>query len=186
VTVTYQAAVALPLDGGTLLTNTALLSDGVGRQVEIGPATSVVSSSPDLSGSAKAVEPPVAAPGSVLTYTLALINQGTMDAPRAQLTDTLPLGVVYAANPWATSGVAGQAGGAITWTGALSVRVPVTVTYRVTVASSAKDGAWLTNTALIRDGVGGQPVAVAAVVLVRWNRLYLPCVIRTDRGRSPK
>jgi len=109
----------------------------------------------DLSPSSKIVEPGVVQPGGILTYTLVLDNAGPDDAPAAHVTDTLPLSTTYVPGSLA---LAAGAGGydpptkAITWTGPVSVGLPVTVTFRVTVGLDLADGAVVTNTALISDG----------------------------------
>ncbi|MGD8625895.1 MAG: Ig-like domain-containing protein, partial [Anaerolineae bacterium] len=109
----------------------------------------------DLSPSSKYVEPGVVQPGDPLTYTLILENAGPDDAPAVHMTDTLPLSTTYISGSLAFSAGAGgydPATQAITWTGPLSVGLPVTGTFRVTVGLDLEEGAVVTNTALISDG----------------------------------
>ncbi len=81
------------------------------------------------------VEPPVAAPGATVTYTLAYTNQGTAAAQNVTITATLPLAFtpteVYAAGAalslqdgppyvWLAAGLAPGEGGVITIVGILA------------------------------------------------------------------
>ncbi len=113
----------------------------------------------DLSSSDKTVEPDVVAPGGELTYTVVLDNAGPDDAPAVRLTDTVPISTTYVPGsliipPDAGTGGYDPAMDAITWTGAVSVGLPVTITFQVTVDPTAKDGMSIINTAIITDGAG--------------------------------
>jgi uncharacterized repeat protein (TIGR01451 family) len=126
----------------------------------------------DLSPSEKQVQPEVVAPGGLLTYTLVLENAGTDDAPGVYLSDTVPLSTTYVPGSLAYppgTGVGGYdpASEAITWTGAVSAGLPVTLTFQVTVDLALADGAVVTNTVAISDGagLGFERVATATVSL---------------------
>ena len=97
-------------------------------------------------------------PGGALTYTLALVNDGLSDAAAVNLTDTLPLSVTYIANSLAYPPGSGNGGfdpatQVVTWTGVVSVGLPVTITFQVTLSVGLADGDAITNTAIISDGV---------------------------------
>lgn len=127
------------------------------QQIFIARVPVVEEPSWDLSPSSKSVEPDVVQPGDVLTYTLVLANAGPDDAPAVHLTDTLPLSTTYVPGSLAFPAGAGgydPATRAITWTSAVSVGMPVTVTFRVTVDLGLEDGTLISNTALISDGAG--------------------------------
>jgi len=129
-----------------------------------------------LEGSTKTVAPVRAGPGDVLTYTITLRNPGPA-LPGVRVTDTLPGGVHYLGNLWASSGTCGEAGGVITWTGAVSAVVPVTITYGVTVSQHATEPQALVNTALLEDGLG-RTWERGAVAILNGHPVYLPTVMR--------
>jgi uncharacterized repeat protein (TIGR01451 family) len=138
---------------------TADLGENLERYQEVFVALVPVVQEPswDLSPSSKSVEPDVVQPGGLLTYTVALANAGPDDAPAAHLTDTLPLSTTYVSNSLVfPTGVGGYdpATRAITWTGPVSVGLPVTLTFQVTVDLALDDGAQIVNTAVITDGAG--------------------------------
>ncbi|MBN1954060.1 MAG: DUF11 domain-containing protein [Anaerolineae bacterium] len=176
VTLAYRVTVALPLDDGTLLSNTALLNDGAAL-FALGPATTVISSAPDLAGSWKGVEPLTVAPGGQMSYTLRLVNDGTMDVPTARLTDVLPLSTTYAGGLWWSGGQAGCQAGVVTWTGTLTVGMPVTVTYQVLAAPSLQGGTLITNTATIVYPRGERRITAPPVTVADVYELYLPVVL---------
>jgi hypothetical protein len=94
-----------------------------------------------------------------LTYTIVLDNVGFEDAAAVRLTDTMPMSTTYVPDSLDYApgmGVGGYNSGleAITWTGAVSVGLPVTITFQVTVAPAAGHGEVITNTAIISDGAG--------------------------------
>jgi uncharacterized repeat protein (TIGR01451 family) len=94
-TFTFQATVARPLIGGTVLTNTATLDDGRGRPLAASAVTTV--EGPNLSGSTKQASPAVVGPGDLLTYTITLRGSTRSDAPNTRLTDPIPAGTTYVA-----------------------------------------------------------------------------------------
>jgi uncharacterized repeat protein (TIGR01451 family) len=108
---------------------------------------------PNLSTSAKAVDAATADPGDVLFYTITLSNTGDAAATGAMMTDTLPANVTYSAGPVCSAGACGYAGGVITWTGTVSVGLPVTVSYQVMVNLGLVAGMQITNTAIVADGL---------------------------------
>jgi uncharacterized repeat protein (TIGR01451 family) len=129
-----------------------------------------------LQGAAKRVQPILAGPGSVLTYTITLNNPGP-DLAGARLTDTLPVEVDYLGDLWASSGSYGQSGGVITWAGGVTGGVPVTITFGVSVKAQVKAPQVIRNTAFVDDGQGNVWQRQATVIA---NGLpaYLPIVTR--------
>jgi uncharacterized repeat protein (TIGR01451 family) len=101
----------------------------------------------------KTVDPAVAQPCDVLTYTITISNAGTARAPRAvYLTDPIPPGTTYVgASAQATSGYAGydEADDLVFWQGELAPSQTVTVTFMVWVHDDVIPGTWITNTAYL-------------------------------------
>jgi uncharacterized repeat protein (TIGR01451 family) len=94
----------------------------------------------------KTVTPTVDIPeDGVVTYTLVVHNIGTENESQALVTDTLPYGMVF--KQWVTppSGAVADTN-TITWTGALVVNTPLTLTFQATRTMAAA-GAWVVNTA---------------------------------------
>jgi uncharacterized repeat protein (TIGR01451 family) len=129
-----------------------------------------------LGGSSKRVEPMRAVPGAVLTYTIRLENPGP-DLPGVWVTDELPLQVHYLGNLQASAGAYGEAGGIITWTGAVAAGEPVTITFGVSVAEGIASPQTISNTALLDDGLGHEWQR-SAVVMVNGYVAYLPLAWR--------
>lgn len=129
-----------------------------------------------LQSSTKSVQPVMPGPGDTLTYTIILRNSGP-DLPAARVTDTLPSGVHYLGNLWASSGTYADTGGVITWNGSVSARQPVTITFGVTVGLGIVQPTYIGNVALIDDGVGNLWQRSAGVV-VNGYAVYLPLVMR--------
>ncbi len=129
-----------------------------------------------LQTSTKSVQPILPAPGDTLTYTIVLRNTGP-DLPAVRMTDTLPSGVYYLGNLWASSGSYAGTGGVITWSGGVTARQPVTITFGVTVSLGIIQPTYIGNVALIDDGVGNVWQRSAGVV-VNGYAVYLPLVMR--------
>jgi uncharacterized repeat protein (TIGR01451 family) len=100
--VTLVVTVTAPLLDNTILTNTALFSDAAGLKVTAVETTAVVAV--DLYVT-KTVEPPVALPGWIVTYTITYQNRGSITATNVLITDTVPLSLtkVYSSSGDATS-----------------------------------------------------------------------------------
>ena len=108
----------------------------------------------NLSASSKTVEPTIAAPGSVLTYSLTLVNAGPDDATATRMIDTLPLSTTYVLDSLtypAGSGGYDAASGIITWTGAVSVGLPVTITFQAMVDHAPGTGTLVTRWAIVNE-----------------------------------
>ncbi len=129
-----------------------------------------------LDTSEMAVTPLQVAPGGAVTFTIALHNPGPA-LPGASVVDTLPAELHYAGNLWASSGSYGEAGGVITWTGAVQPSVPVVISFAATVDAGVVPPRIVVNTAQIDDGVGNA-VERQAAVAVGGYIVYLPVVWR--------
>jgi len=170
VTITFRVTVAHPLPGGTLITNTARLNDGVNPPFAITPPATTTVLAPDLRGSVKRTSAGLVELGDLLTYTLLLTNVGTWDAGLVELTDPIPPNATYLPGSfWQSGGSGGYDPGrqAITWSGAVSVGVPVTLTFAITVGCPPDpQHPLLTNTAYLEEEMGG-PVTLEAATPVR-------------------
>jgi uncharacterized repeat protein (TIGR01451 family) len=134
-----------------------------------------------LEDSDKSVQPSLAAPGDVLTYTIRLVNPG-LPLADARVTDTLSAEVHYLGNLWASAGSYGaDEGGSgqviITWTGTVATAQPVTITFGVTVGQQISTAWIIQNRALIDDGLGNVWQRQASVT-VNGYAVYLPLVVK--------
>ena len=122
------------------------------------------------------VYPTLPGPGDTLTYTVRLENRGPV-LPSVHVTSTLPAEVVYAGNLWASSGSYGEVGGAITWTGAVTAGVPVTITYGAVVDGGVNDPTVLVGSVWLDDGLGNVE-SRTVMAIANGLALYLPLVSR--------
>ncbi|HEY89507.1 MAG TPA: DUF11 domain-containing protein [Thermoflexia bacterium] len=142
--------------------------DGFLFQLQVPP-------SPDLSTSTKTVAPTAAVAGEVVTYTVRLINSGTLSATVA-VTDTLPATLIPRGAPAASSGAApGVDGQTITWSGIVTEDTTVLLTYAAELTSTTTLTPTVVNTAQINDGVGH---VYPRSAFVNGYRVFLPLVLR--------
>jgi uncharacterized repeat protein (TIGR01451 family) len=127
-----------------------------------------------LYSSSKQVQPSLPEAGDVMTYTITLNNPGP-DLSNVLVTDTLPTGVNYLGNLWASSGSYGELSGVISWTGTVTGGVPITIRYGVTIDPSLTDPTVLVNTALINDGQGNV-LSRQALAIANGLATYLPII----------
>ncbi len=125
-----------------------------------------------LVNSSVSVQPVLPSPADLLHYTIRLENPGR-SLLSVQVTSTLPPGVTYQGNVWASSGSAAESGGVITWEG--KVAAPVTITYSARVDAGITEPTFLVNTVLIDDGLGNLLARVASVVVNGFGT-YLPLI----------
>ncbi len=130
-----------------------------------------------LQNSFKSMHPPLPATGDTVNVTIVLRNSG-LTLPAVRVTDTLPAGLNYAGGLSASSGSASQNGGTITWNGSVLPGTPVTISFRVTVATSVVGPRFIQNTALINDGIGHVWSKQAAVVANGYGT-YFPLIMRS-------
>jgi uncharacterized repeat protein (TIGR01451 family) len=113
-------------------------------------------------------------PGDVLHYTIRLENPGPALAG-VRVTDTLPVELEYQGDLWASAGTGSEAGGVITWTGAVAASEPVTITFSARLAAQVTAPRAIVNTALVDDGLGNVWQRSATVV-VNGRGIYLPLI----------
>jgi len=129
-----------------------------------GPSTVPV---PNLSASAKTVEPSEAMIGEMITYTVVIEDSSRAGAEDVTLQDALPAGLTYVqASMTATAGTADDsAAPLLAWSLDLMATPVATVTYAATVDAGIADPATITNTAMI-SATSTQPISRTASVLV--------------------
>ncbi len=135
---------------------------------------------PDLSCSTKQASTVQVIPGQLITYTLTLSNCGSGDAHRVLVTDTLPISLTYQVGSlWASTGTYGEAGGVITWTGALSAGASATVRFSAEVSPplSSTETVAILNVAQVDDGRHA-PFGLRAVVFINPRQVFLPLILR--------
>ncbi|MBN1979781.1 MAG: VCBS repeat-containing protein [Anaerolineae bacterium] len=129
-----------------------------------------------LRSSLVSVQPTLVDPGETLAYAILLQNSGeTLSS--ARITSTLPAEVTYLGDLSASSGSYGEAGGVITWTGAVEAGAPVTITYSATVDGGLTDPTAIVNPVLIDDGLGNVDER-SAVAIANGLIVHLPLVRR--------
>ncbi len=120
----------------------------------------------------KSVWPVYAQPGSVLTYTITLRNNETVNAPNFALTDTLPSVLSFAnwgQQPAGTSVV----GRRLTWQGTLTANTTLTFTFGVT--HTLEYGQSVTNVVSYTQSTRQGNSAATFYV---WHQVYLPTVLK--------
>ncbi|MBN1249389.1 MAG: hypothetical protein JXC32_17140, partial [Anaerolineae bacterium] len=83
-------------------------------------------------------------------------------------------------NLWASSGLASQNGGTVTWRGEVPSGAPVTVRFSATISDQIVGTQVIVNTAVLNDGQG-TVLHRQAVVVVNGTTTYLPVVSRDRR-----
>jgi len=122
-------------------------------------------------------------PGSIVTYTLALSNQNGMTAvTEVAVTDTLPISLTYVLGSFtSTTGIGGESGGVITWTGAILTDTETLLMFAVIISPSAPLGIVITNAAQIQwKGITISESAQFDTSI----HLYLPLVTRNISGSN--
>jgi uncharacterized repeat protein (TIGR01451 family) len=164
VTLVARVIINSGVPSGTVIANTAyaVADDTVPVVSELVTHTLVNSASLLL---VKLSEPPsgsTVTPGQTITYTLAVTNNGTLDATNVVMTDTLDPNVNYVSvNP--TTGV--SVGNPLVFSiGTITVNTTISYTVVVTVDLAAADGALISNTALL--DFDGSPVTLNSNTVV--------------------
>ncbi|MCX6358785.1 MAG: DUF11 domain-containing protein [Armatimonadetes bacterium] len=151
----YQSGPGLPLNNGTVTTNT------------------VVTAIPRLDVVKAASPSGRVTPGGTVTYTMTVTNSGTAATAGATLVDPIPTGAVYVAgSTMLNSAVVADVGGTSYYAttrmvksagavdGVIAVAATATVVYKVTIAPNPP--ATITNTVTV-DPDGAGPMAAQAV-----------------------
>lgn len=150
---------------------------GRGSYQRTGLAPAVIYNHGWLDESIKSISNARPAPGERLTYTLRLIDPGPL-LSQARVTDVLPVNATLVAGSVnASSGSWGLNSGVLTWTGAVSSSLSVTLTYVMTTSSALTRPTVILNTALIDDGVGRVQVRTAGAV-INGLHVFLPVSVR--------
>lgn len=152
-----------------------LWGTGRGTPQRTGLAPAATYNGGTLDGSVKSVTPAQAQPGSALTYTIRLINPGPA-LNTAHVTDTLPSNAyLVSSSITASSGSWGLSSNVLTWTGAVSSSLSVTMTYVMTTSSAITLPTAIFNSALINDGAGNVLMRTVGAVVNGYG-VYLPIV----------
>jgi uncharacterized repeat protein (TIGR01451 family) len=154
VTINYRVNVTSPLAPGTVISSVAYVGYD-DHNVLFDRGMDVRVNVPDFSASTIAVDKETAEHGEPLTYTIILRNEGIINASLAVLTNVIPAHVAYAPGSLSTEGTPSAAcdGEKVTWSGPLSLDLPVTVTYGVMV-STTRGGLTICNVAHLEDEFG--------------------------------
>ncbi len=131
-TIANQGQIAFDADGNGTNEATAV-TDDPGTAAKNDPTQLTVGPGADVTGT-KAVTGSTNEGGTV-TYTVVLTNSGNAaqaDNPGNEFTDSLPAGLTFV-SVTATSGVAAQSAGTVTWNGAIPAGGSVTITIQATI-----------------------------------------------------
>lgn len=175
-TVTYQVRVAGGLEAGTLITNTAEVSDGLGTTWWTNVVTTTIGA--DLSRSEKVASSEVVRSGEVVTFTVIIRNTGVAPAD-ATMVDELPEGLTLVGTPEVISGPGSviSTGNVITWTGTLDAEYGNQAEVRFAAQVGPLVCRAITNTAQLEDGQGGMYEVSATINVPCWST-YLPLIFR--------
>jgi len=166
--------------GGSDLTSFG--EDEAGELYAVGGASGIlyqiVSTAPsDLSLSTKSASTVIADAGNVLTYTIVLRNSGEAIADTVRLTDVLPSGLTY--QPGSLTATLGSvddsAASTLKWNGVPLNTPTITITYIVTVTTSATQA--VSNTVTIHPGFAA-PFTRSVTILLNGPRIYFPIVFK--------
>jgi uncharacterized repeat protein (TIGR01451 family) len=178
-TVTFQLDLPAQVVSGTSFTSTAHIEDGIGLWVDRDVVVRV--NVPNLVPSEKLVDRPVARPGELVTYTLALRNAGTLDAATVTVTDALPAGLTFEPDSlWFSAGQGEVADNVVHWRGPVGRRGLVIITYAGRVSPAQRMP--LVNTVTIRDEFN---VTVQRQAVIRVSNVILMPVVKVTRQAPP-
>ncbi len=149
-TITYSVAVANPVTGNKVLTNT-VTSTTLGTNCPNGSSDTRCVATVTVSGLniVKTADVATTTPGNTVRFTVSVTNSGQTPYTGATLTDTLADvldDATYDGNATATSGSVVYASPLLTWTGNLAVGATATITYTVTVLNPDPGNRSLTGT----------------------------------------
>lgn len=188
--VTYTAQVNADVGANQNLVNVAQvfyssLPRGVAEaRSYTGTATSAsITSGLPRVGIVKHVDADIAQPGTRLTYTLTVSNDGDVMATNVVITDPLPLNTSYLGSIPS----AAQTDGVLTWTmGTLAAKRADTITLTVQVDGAAASGMVIANEAWVSDGNGGVITPSSQVkTAVAWADVYVRKSVQPTRAVLP-
>lgn len=170
VTVTFRVSVTTA-EGP--ITNTAVITDPLTEE----PVTveHVLPLHAELTDFTKVGSEPT--PNGLITYTVALVNSGTLPAA-ATVSDPLPADTVYVAGSARTipagQGTLDDSAG-IHWAGTVNAASTLSVTYQVraTIVTGT-----ITNTAIISAPILAEPITRQHVTVIERHLIFLPLIIR--------
>lgn len=172
---------------GTTLTNTATLKDDATPDVTATEPVSILSPNVLITkvASATLFSPPSSCNPCNFSYTITLLNAGSVSATSVALSDPLPSGITYqSASPSPTTSPAVGANGTLTWTG-MTVAAGATSTFTINVqigqSGLAAGQNVLTNTASVVDGYNTTPRTASAAITVNAS----PSVALTETVTTP-
>ncbi|MGW7531392.1 DUF7927 domain-containing protein [Amycolatopsis sp. NPDC054798] len=156
VTMTYSVTVGKPPGGDKKLTNVVTVPESNCAEASQDPACSTVVPIATLK-IAKHASPANPSPGSVVTYTVTVTNDGQAEWRGASVTDDLTDvldDAAYNNDARATGGTVAydEPGRALRWTGDVAAGATVTITYTVTVADPPGGNRRLVNRVVGPDG----------------------------------
>jgi uncharacterized repeat protein (TIGR01451 family) len=172
-----QVRVNTPLPNGTLINNTARISDGNGGTPATAGSSTTVQSDHQLTLSKSA--PSIVAAGQPLTYTLNWSVTGDEPAPGVVITDAIPANTTFGS----CTGGCSVLGGVVTWN--LGDRVPGnsgSVTLIVAVGNLLPNGTLINNTARIFDADGASAQSSATTTVSSGHGFTLD---KRDTGYDP-
>ena len=154
----FMVKIDAPLANGTVITNTAEISDGV-NPTHYKSVSVTVKSSSNWANSRKEAQnnnssrtPGTAKVGDTLTYTIYVENSGDMDATDVVVIDQVPACTSITGSP--TGGlVYNPTTNLLTWSGAIAAGASQTFTFQVDVDGQPPNDK-ITNTTTITDEVG--------------------------------
>lgn len=142
VTHTATCTVAPGTPNGTVISNIATIAAPVGASDPNGGNNSATDNTTVVAGASVSGTKTVSGttqPGGAITYTIVLTNAGPGaqgDNPGDEFVDVLPTQVSYVSST-ASSGAVSEAGGVVSWNGAIPAGGSVTITINAQVSSSA-------------------------------------------------
>jgi uncharacterized repeat protein (TIGR01451 family) len=171
--------------GTVLQTETIVANDGLSLSLPSPLITDVAvkltpaypADAPDFEPSAKSASQSAAQTGSLVTYTIRVVNNGLASDVTITLTDSLPSGLSYVPNSLTATGGAApvHANGTIYWSGVLSPTPAITLTYAATITTT--EPAALINSVVINAGVWGIYTRTTTVI-ANGLSIYLPLIIK--------
>jgi immune inhibitor A len=159
-TVTFDVTIDYPMPNFTTITNTAQILEN-GSKLYERQATTLVYSAPNLTNSYKTWEGESLGYGGLLTYTVSLVNDGTIGG-NVIMTDTIPAGTEYYSGPDTGSYNAGL--DAIQWNGYIASGDQVDVSFVVSITMTGTG--IITNTAWIDDDVRNDPFPITCTTRI--------------------
>ena len=153
-TITFDVTIDYPMPNFTTITNTAEILENETKLYER-QASTLVFSAPNLTNSYKTWQGESLGYGGLLTYTVSLVNDGTIGG-NVIMTDTIPAGTEYYSGPNVGSYDTGS--DSILWSGYIPSGDSVDVSFVVSITMT--DTGTITNTAWVDDDVRMDPFPI--------------------------